>query len=216
MQWDEEQQDRRLLRWYRRLIQLRLASDSLTDGDFHTVLADDAANVYAFSRTVPDEQTLVVLHAGTAHWRGQLPIPDWAREFAAWTLCCQTGGMTEDDPFHPTILTDDPGRFEAELPARSVKIIRFINKKIKGEGAIMKQTSIKKMLALFLIAAVMLAAFTACAEKAPDTAQSQQPASDAAVPPMTRRQKRPQPRPKNPLRSTSGITTARSPQRMRL
>ena len=48
MQWDEEQQDRRLLRWYRRLIQLRLASDSLTGGDFHTVLADDAANVYAF------------------------------------------------------------------------------------------------------------------------------------------------------------------------
>ena len=46
----------------------------------------------------------------------------------------------------------------------------------------MKQTSIKKMLALFLIAAVMLAAFTACAEKAPDTAQTQQPASDAAVP----------------------------------
>ena len=79
----------------------------------------------------------------------------------------------------------------------------------------MKQTSIKKMLALFLIAAVMLAAFTACAEKAPDTAQSQQPANNAAVP-MTRQQKRPQPRPKNPLRSTSGITTARSPQRMRL
>ena len=131
MQWDAEQQDRRLLRWYRRLIQLRLASDSLTDGDFHTVLADDAANVYAFSRAVPGEQTLVVLHAGTAHWRGQLPIPDWAREFAAWTLCCQTGGMTKDDPFHPTILTDDPGRFEAELPARSVKIIRFINKKLK-------------------------------------------------------------------------------------
>ena len=110
---------------------LRLASDSLTDGDFHTVLADDAANVYAFSRTVPGEQTLVVLHAGAAHWRGQLPIPDWARDFAAWTLCCQTGGMTEDNPFHPTILTDDPGRFEAELPARSVKIIRFINKKLK-------------------------------------------------------------------------------------
>ena len=131
MQWDAEQQDRWLLRWYRRLIQLRLASDSLTDGDFHTVLADDAANVYAFSRAVPGEQTLVVLHAGAAHWRGQLPIPDWAREFAAWTLCCQTGGMTEDDPFHPTILTDDPGRFEAELPARSVKIIRFINKKLK-------------------------------------------------------------------------------------
>ena len=95
------------------------------------MLADDAANVYAFSRTVPGEQTLVVLHAGTAHWHGQLPIPDWAREFAAWTLCCQTGGMTKDDPFHPTILTDDPGRFEAELPARSVKIIRFINKKLK-------------------------------------------------------------------------------------
>ena len=80
----------------------------------------------------------------------------------------------------------------------------------------MKQTSIKKMLALFLIAAVMLAAFTACAEKAPDTAQSQQPASDAAVPADDKAAERPQPRPKNPLRSTSGITTARSPQRMRL
>lgn len=80
---------------------------------------------------MPGEQTLVVLHAGTARWRGQLLIPDWAREFAAWTLCCQTGGMIKDDPFHPTILTDDPGRFEAELPARSVKIIRFINKKLK-------------------------------------------------------------------------------------
>ena len=84
----------------------------------------------------------------------------------------------------------------------------------------MKQTSIKKMLALFLIAAVMLAAFTACAEKAPDTAQSQQPASDAAVPAddkaaetSNRRQAAQKP---NPLRSTSGITTARSPQRMRL
>ena len=131
MPWDEEKQDMRLLRWYRQLISLRLASDSLTAGDFHTVLADDAANVYAFSRAVPGEQTLVVLHAGAAHWRGQLPIPDWAREFAAWTLCCQTGGMTKDDPFPPTILTDDPGRFEAELPARSVKIIRFINKKLK-------------------------------------------------------------------------------------
>ena len=39
----------------------------------------------------------------------------------------------------------------------------------------MKQKSIKKMLALFLATAAMLAAFTACAEKAPDNVPSQQP-----------------------------------------
>lgn len=43
----------------------------------------------------------------------------------------------------------------------------------------MKQKSMKKMLALFLIAAMMLAAFTACGEKAPDTASSQQTASQS-------------------------------------
>ena len=115
----------------RQLISLRLASDSLTDGDYRTVLADDGANVYAFSRTVPGEQTLVILNAGAAPWRGRLPIPEWAREVAQWTLCCQTGGVTEEKPFHPTILTDDPGRFETELPAKSVKIIRSINNQLK-------------------------------------------------------------------------------------
>ena len=45
----------------------------------------------------------------------------------------------------------------------------------------MKQTSIKKMLALFLIAAVMLAAFTACkSEKTPGTS-STQPAEQGQV-----------------------------------
>lgn len=131
MQWDGEKQDRQLLNWYRQLISLRLASDSLTDGDYRTVLADDGANVYAFSRTVPGEQTLVILNAGAAPWRGRLPIPEWAREFAQWTLCCQTGGVTEEKPFYPTILTDDPGRFETELPAKSVKIIRSINNQLK-------------------------------------------------------------------------------------
>ena len=131
MQWDGEKQDRQLLNWYRQLISLRLASDSLTDGDYRTVLADDGANVYAFSRAVPGEQTIVILNAGAAPWRGRLPIPEWAREFAQWTLCCQTGGVTEEKPFHPTILTDDPGRFETELPAKSVKIIRSINNQLK-------------------------------------------------------------------------------------
>ena len=95
------------------------------------MLADDAANVYAFSRTVPGEQTLVVLNAGDTCWCGTFPIPDWARELAAWTLSCRDGGISEETPFRPSILADDPGCFEAELPAKSVKIIRSINKKLK-------------------------------------------------------------------------------------
>ena len=95
------------------------------------MLADDRANVYAFSRAVPGEQTIVILNAGETCWRGRLPIPEWAREFAEWTFCCQTDSMTEEKSFHPTILTDDPGRFETELPAKSVKIIRSINNQLK-------------------------------------------------------------------------------------
>ncbi len=118
MQWDAEQQDRWLLRWYRRLIQLRLASDSLTGGDFHTVLADDAANVYAFSRTVPGEQTLVVLHARNGTLARAAPDPGLGTGICRMDALLPDGRHDRDDPFHPTILTDDPGRFEAELPAK--------------------------------------------------------------------------------------------------
>ncbi|MDD5863696.1 MAG: extracellular solute-binding protein [Firmicutes bacterium] len=45
----------------------------------------------------------------------------------------------------------------------------------------MKQTSMKKMLALFLVAAMMLAAFTACTEKAPDTVSSPQVTAEQNV-----------------------------------
>ncbi|MDE7171098.1 MAG: hypothetical protein K2O11_04370, partial [Oscillospiraceae bacterium] len=131
MEWNETRQDQTLLRCYRQLIQLRLSSDSLTNGDFHTILCDNEANVYAFSRSVPSEQSFVVLNAGRALWNGTLPFPDWAREISEWTLCCQDGGIHGKKPFEPKVLTDDPGRFEAELPADSVKIIQFNNAKLK-------------------------------------------------------------------------------------
>ena len=83
----------------------------------------------------------------------------------------------------------------------------------------MKQTSIKKMLALFLIAAVMFAAFTACAEKAPAPAQTPQPASAAAVPavkvpPHSRRARASARRAHQPIRQTGWNLLGGSPARI--
>lgn len=127
MVWEEDRQDRILFRWYRQLIRLRLQSDSLTDGDFRTVFCGDGENVYAFSRSVPGEMSLIVINAGDAPWRGTFCVPAQAYQHTEWTLTCSDGGLTERHSFLPMVLTDGAGRFQAELSAKSVKIIQFIN-----------------------------------------------------------------------------------------
>lgn len=65
MEWDEEKQDKELLALYRKLIGIRRESPSLLRGDFRTCLCDDASNVYAFRRTCGEDESLVVLNAGS-------------------------------------------------------------------------------------------------------------------------------------------------------
>lgn len=129
MEWDETRQDRTLFQWYQQLIRLRLSSDSLTEGDFHTILCDDAANVYAFSRSVSTETSLVLLNAGKKPWHGTFPIPAWAKTFTEITFCCPGGNKKENHAFIPEILTDNPRTVDVAVPADSVKIYRFICKK---------------------------------------------------------------------------------------
>jgi len=65
MEWDEKKQNRELFSLYKRLICVRKASPSLTKGDYQTLICDDAADVYVFSRTWENETSIVILNAGS-------------------------------------------------------------------------------------------------------------------------------------------------------
>lgn len=154
MEWDEQRQDQELLAWYKMLIQIRSQSPSLRYGQYRTAFYDDIANVFAFYRIHESEMSLIVLNAGEnpilSHWgRGS-----GRRESRSRTRTVQLNFTGSDD--------------------RTRRLFRWDISK-ESEGAEMKKQSLTKMLALFLLAAMMLAAFTACSnEKAPDTSSSPQ------------------------------------------
>ena len=98
MEWDEEKQDKELLALYRKLIGIRRESPSLLLGDFRTCLCDDASNVYAFRRTCGEDESLVVLNAGSE------PVKTKIAAEGTWTprisgrkpVSSESGGITVD------------------------------------------------------------------------------------------------------------------------
>lgn len=98
MEWDEEKQDKELLALYRKLIGIRRESPSLLRGDFRTCLCDDASNVYAFRRTCGEDESLVVLNAGSE------PVKTKIAAEGTWTprisgrkpVSSESGGITVD------------------------------------------------------------------------------------------------------------------------
>jgi len=72
MEWNPEKQNRALLHRFQKLIAIRRSSESLTSGDFHSLLCDDENNVYIFARTCRDETTVVAVNAGDAVWNGSI------------------------------------------------------------------------------------------------------------------------------------------------
>jgi glycosidase len=66
--------DHDLHAYYRKLIHLRNAHRSLQIGDFLTLLCDDAAQVYAFSRTYGNERIVVVLNNSKSERRTAVPL----------------------------------------------------------------------------------------------------------------------------------------------
>ena len=98
MEWDEEKQDKELLALYRKLIGIRRESPSLLRGDFRTCLCDDISNVYAFRRTCGEDESLVVLNAGSE------PVKTKIAAEGTWTprisgrkpVSSESGGITVD------------------------------------------------------------------------------------------------------------------------
>ena len=98
MEWDEEKQDKELLALYRKLIGIRRESPSLLRGDVRTCLCDDISNVYAFRRTCGEDESLVVLNAGSE------PVKTKIAAEGTWTprisgrkpVSSESGGITVD------------------------------------------------------------------------------------------------------------------------
>lgn len=84
--------DRALYSYFRSLIAIRKSSPSLTSGAYATLLADDANDVFAFSRTLGSERTVVVLNnSGT---RRSVTIPPG---FAPLRVVFGDGRIAQED-----------------------------------------------------------------------------------------------------------------------
>lgn len=80
MQWEETQQNRQLLSWYARLIEIRRSSPSLISGDFRTLLCADESNAYVFSRSTAEETSIIAINAGDKPFEAKIKC---AGEFEA-------------------------------------------------------------------------------------------------------------------------------------
>ncbi len=72
---DENRVDPELFVYFQRVIALRNAHPALRTGYFHTLLTDDAADIWAFERGDPTERLIVVLNASDKTREIALPLP---------------------------------------------------------------------------------------------------------------------------------------------
>lgn len=67
--------DHTLHNWYRTLARLRNEHPVFQTGDYRTLLADDAKDVFAFERTLGQDQAIVALNRSTQEQKVVLPVP---------------------------------------------------------------------------------------------------------------------------------------------
>ncbi len=74
--WDSAEWKGDLHTWVRNLIAVRTARASLRRGDYARLTVDEERGVYAFTRTLGEERTLVVLNTGDRLQELELPVQD--------------------------------------------------------------------------------------------------------------------------------------------
>lgn len=75
MRWDKATPDNAMLRYYKRLIQLRHASRALQSGDPSILLADDKAKTLAYARTLDNDIAIVALNRSDSPQTLTIPLP---------------------------------------------------------------------------------------------------------------------------------------------
>lgn len=75
MEWNRATQGNPMLRFYKRLIEIRNASRALQSGDPAILLADDGAKTLAYSRTFGDDVAIVALNRSDKPQTLSIPLP---------------------------------------------------------------------------------------------------------------------------------------------
>jgi len=100
------------LEFYRQAIALRNAHPALRSGAFRTLLADDAADVWAFERFTSDQRVIVVLNASDSPRDVQVPLPTGTA--STWQRVFGLSGTTEAES----------GKLAVTVPAIGAVVLR--------------------------------------------------------------------------------------------
>ncbi len=73
MIWDESEQNKDILNWYKKLIAVRKAHKSLRTGDFETVFANDKQNTYCYKRTEGTDSVTVCINYSDSEQKISIP-----------------------------------------------------------------------------------------------------------------------------------------------
>jgi hypothetical protein len=76
MEWDKAGSDNPMLRYYKRLIQLRRASRALQSGEPAILLADDKSRTLAYSRKLGGDVAIVAVNRSDKPQSLTIPLPD--------------------------------------------------------------------------------------------------------------------------------------------
>jgi glycosidase len=100
-----------LFNHYKKLISIRNGSEALQVGDFKTLLADDSAEVYVFSRSSGKENVIVLLNKSNVPRKCTVTAP-------------QKGGYTDLLNGSAQFSTDDKGSLSVEVPPLWARILK--------------------------------------------------------------------------------------------
>lgn len=82
MIWEESEQDREMLEWYRKLAAIRISEECVRDGNYHTVICDEKNHIFAFERKKDAQAIYVVFNKSEREVEKDLPVTKegWYRD----------------------------------------------------------------------------------------------------------------------------------------
>ncbi len=126
MLWDEAQQDRSLLAWYKTLIQLRRDHPVFRFGTFRSVLCDDGKNSYGFIRQFNGETVYVVINLGADQNQVTLPLLNGPGRYRSLldSFACPAEKVGPADHFYHSDITEYNARTVLPVGVCSVQILK--------------------------------------------------------------------------------------------
>lgn len=76
MVWDKKKQNKALLEYYKKLIEIRKANPALTKGKVKTILLDEVKQVYSYLREYQDQQIAAVVNSLPRKQTITIPVPE--------------------------------------------------------------------------------------------------------------------------------------------